>query len=60
VRNVYAVFIPASPNPWHYLYAILVYRCDKVGGEVSVPDDTFTDSVLLGGSAGLAVFWVVA
>lgn len=60
VRRRNAVFVTASSDPWHYFHAILVYGCDKVGGEVTVPDDTFADSVLLRGSAGLAVFWVIA
>lgn len=60
MRNVYAVFVTASPNPRHNLYAIFVDGGDKVGGEVAVPDDTFADTVLLGGSAGLAVLWVVS
>ena len=60
MRRRNAVFVTASSDPWHYFHAILVYGCDKVGGEVTVPNDTFTDSVLLGGSAGLAVFGVVS
>ena len=60
MRRRNAVFVTASSDPWHYFHAILVYGCDKVGGEVTVPDDTFADSVLLRGSAGLAVLRVVS
>ena len=60
MRRRNAVFVTASSDPWHYFHAILVYGCDKVGGEVTVPDDTFADSVLLSGSAGLAVLRVVS
>lgn len=60
MRRRNAVFVTASSDPWHYFHAILVYGCDKVGGEVTVPDDTFADSVLLRGSAGLAILRVVS